>query len=128
MPGSGTNRLRITYKLYSRVTPCVVEGGAWPITQIIKGRVEQIWHRNRGCSDLEIHEADPIIGSDCPSPETIGLWTKKEFEPNYRPSWSEEDDLEQQSLFNKYFKGEHPANTLVEITALAEPEDRIGQR
>ena len=36
--------------------------------------------------------------------------------------------LEQQSLFNEYFKGEYPANTLVEITALAEPEDRIGQR
>jgi hypothetical protein len=101
------------------------------MTQIIKGRVEQIWHRNRGCSDLEIHEkceADPIIGSDCPSPETIGLWITKEFEPNYRPSWSEEDDLEQQPLFNEYFKGEHPANTLVEITVLAEPEDRIGQR
>ena len=101
------------------------------MTQIIKGRVEQIWHRNRGCSDLEIHEkceADPIIGSDCPSPETIGLWIEKEFEPNYRPSWSEEDDLEQESLFNEYFKGEYPANTLVEITALAEPEDRIGQR
>jgi len=101
------------------------------MTQIIKGRVEQIWHRNRGCSDLEIHEkceADPIIGSDCPSPETIGLWIEKEFEPNYRPSWSEEDDLEQQSLFNEYFKGDHPANTLVEITALAEPENRIGQR
>ncbi len=28
---------------------------------------------------------------------------------------------EQQSLFNEYFKGEYPANTLVEITALAEP-------
>ena len=98
------------------------------MTQIIKGRVEQIWHRNLGCSDLEIHEADPIIGSDRSSPETIGLWIKKEFEPNYRPSWSEEDDLEQQSLFNKYFKGEHPANTLFEITALAESEDRIGQR
>ena len=101
------------------------------MTQIIKDRVEQIWHRNRGCSDLEIHEkceADPIIGSDCPSPETIGLWIEKEFEPNYRPSWSEEDDLEQQSLFNEYFKGDHPANTLVEITALAEPVNRIGQR
>ena len=36
--------------------------------------------------------------------------------------------LEQQSLFNEYFKGEYPANTLVEITALAEPEDRIDQR
>ena len=36
--------------------------------------------------------------------------------------------LEQQSLFNEYFKDEYPANTLVEITALAEPEDRIGQR
>ena len=36
--------------------------------------------------------------------------------------------LEQQSLFNEYFKGEYPANTLVEITALAEPEDRIGQK
>ena len=32
--------------------------------------------------------------------------------------------LEQQSLINEYFKGEYPANTLVEITALAEPEDR----
>ena len=36
--------------------------------------------------------------------------------------------LERQSLFTEYFKGEYPANTLVEITALAEPEDRIGQR
>ena len=36
--------------------------------------------------------------------------------------------LEQQSLFNEYFKGEYPANTLVAITALAEPEDRVGQR
>ena len=98
------------------------------MTQIIKGRVEQMWHRNRWCSDLEIHEADPIIGSDCPSPETIGLWIKKEFEPNYRPLWSEEYNLEQQSLFNEHFKGEQLANTLVEITALAEPEDRIGQR
>ena len=29
--------------------------------------------------------------------------------------------LEQQSLFHEYFKSEYPANTLVEITALAEP-------
>jgi enamine deaminase RidA (YjgF/YER057c/UK114 family) len=36
--------------------------------------------------------------------------------------------LERQSLFNEYFKGEYPADTLVEITALAEPEDRVGQR
>ena len=36
--------------------------------------------------------------------------------------------LEQQSLFNEYFKDEYPANTLVEITALAEPEDRVGPR
>jgi len=36
--------------------------------------------------------------------------------------------LEHQSLFNEYFKGEYPVNTLVEITALAEPEDRIGQK
>ena len=36
--------------------------------------------------------------------------------------------LPQQSLINEYFKGEYPANTLVEITALAEPEDRIGLR
>ncbi|MCH7712928.1 MAG: RidA family protein [Chloroflexi bacterium] len=28
---------------------------------------------------------------------------------------------EQQTLFNEYFKGEYPANTLVEISALAEP-------
>ena len=63
---------------------------------IIKGRVEQIWHRNRGCSAREIHEkcqADPIIGSNCPSQEIIGLWIKKEFKPNYRPSGSEEDDV-----------------------------------
>ena len=33
--------------------------------------------------------------------------------------------LEQQSRFNKSFKGGYPA---VEITALAEPEDRIGRR
>ena len=36
--------------------------------------------------------------------------------------------LEQQSLFNEYFKGEYPANTWGGITALAEPEDRIGLR
>ena len=36
--------------------------------------------------------------------------------------------LEQQSLINEYFKGEYPTNTLVEITALAEPEDRTGLR
>ena len=36
--------------------------------------------------------------------------------------------LEQQSLINEYFKGEYPANTLVEITALAEREDRISLR
>ena len=36
--------------------------------------------------------------------------------------------LEQQSLISEYFKGEYLANTLVEITALAEPEDRIGLR
>ena len=36
--------------------------------------------------------------------------------------------FEEQSLSNEYFKGEYPANALVEITALAEPEDRIGQR
>ena len=34
-----TSRLRITDKLYSRVKPCVVEDGVWPMTQIIKGRV-----------------------------------------------------------------------------------------
>ena len=101
------------------------------MTQMIKGQIEQIWHRDRGCSDLEIPqkcEAGPIIGSDCPSPETIGLWIKEKVEPNCRPLCLEEDDLEQQSLFNEYFKGEYSANTLVEITALAEPEERIGQR
>ena len=36
--------------------------------------------------------------------------------PDWRASASE-----QQSLFDEYFKGEYPANTLVEITALAEP-------
>ncbi len=36
--------------------------------------------------------------------------------------------LEQQSMFNEYFKGEYPANALVEVTALAEPEDRVGPR
>ena len=35
--------------------------------------------------------------------------------------------LERQSLFNEHLKGEYPANNLVEITAFAEPEDRIGQ-
>ena len=36
---------------------------------------------------------DPIIGFDCPSPETIGIWIKKEFKPNYRLLGSEEDDV-----------------------------------
>ena len=36
--------------------------------------------------------------------------------------------LEQQSLFNEYFKGEYPANTIVEITALVEPDYRICER
>ena len=36
--------------------------------------------------------------------------------------------LEQQFLFNEYFKSEYPSNTLVEITALADPEDRTAQR
>ncbi len=57
--------------------------------QIINGRVEQIWHRYRVCSYPDIHEkceADLIIGSACPYPETIGLWIKEEFEQNYRPS------------------------------------------
>ena len=36
--------------------------------------------------------------------------------------------LEQKSLINEYLKGEYHANTLVGITALAEPEDRSGQR
>ena len=35
--------------------------------------------------------------------------------------------LERQSRFNEYLKDEYPANNLVEITAFAEPEDRIGQ-
>ena len=35
--------------------------------------------------------------------------------------------LERQSLFNEYLKDEYPANNLVEITDVAEPEDRIGQ-
>jgi len=55
---------------------------------INKGRVRQIWHRNRGYEVSEIHEkceADPIIGSDCPSTKTNGRWIKKEFKPNYRP-------------------------------------------
>ena len=63
---------------------------------IIKGRVEQIWHRNRGCSAREIHEkcqADPIIGSDCPSKKTISNWITKEFKPNYRLLGSEENDV-----------------------------------
>jgi len=63
---------------------------------IIKGRVQQIWHRNRGCSAQEIHEkcqANPIIGSDCPSKKTIGIWIKNEFKPNYIPLRAEKDDV-----------------------------------
>ncbi len=36
------------------------------------------------------------------------------------PDWQEQRD-EQEALFAQYFGGEYPANTLVEITALAEP-------
>ena len=61
---------------------------------ITKGRVRQIWHRNREYSVSEIHEkckVDQIIGSDCPSTKTNGRWIKKEFEPNYRPLGSEKE-------------------------------------
>ena len=46
------------------------------------------WNPHSEVEDREIHEkceADPIIGSTCPSPETNGIWIKKEFKPNYRP-------------------------------------------
>ena len=36
------------------------------------------------------------------------------------PDWRAHDD-EGQALFKEFFKGEYPANTLVEIGALAEP-------
>ena len=36
------------------------------------------------------------------------------------PDWRAHDS-EGQALFQEFFKGEYPANTLVEITALAEP-------
>ena len=36
------------------------------------------------------------------------------------PDWSAHND-ETQALFTEFFKGEYPANTLVEIGALAEP-------
>ena len=36
------------------------------------------------------------------------------------PDWKAHD-AEGQALFQEFFKGEYPANTLVEITALAEP-------
>lgn len=36
------------------------------------------------------------------------------------PDWNAQRE-EQERLFAQYFKGEYPANTLVEITALAEP-------
>ena len=36
------------------------------------------------------------------------------------PDWNAHRD-EQEQLFAQYFNGEYPANTLVEITALAEP-------
>ena len=36
------------------------------------------------------------------------------------PAWRE-DGATQEGLFEEFFQGEYPANTLVEITALAEP-------
>ncbi len=36
------------------------------------------------------------------------------------PDWNAHNE-ENQALFNEFFKGEYPANTLVEIGALAEP-------
>ena len=46
----------------------------------LKGRVRQIWYRNRECSVSEIHEkceADPIIGSDCPSPKQMSFGSRR---------------------------------------------------
>ena len=36
------------------------------------------------------------------------------------PQWRD-NAAEQQELFERYFRGEYPANSLIEITALAEP-------
>ena len=64
--------------------------------EIIKGRVEEIWHKYQKLSVREIHlkcEADEVIGTDCPSPKTISNWINDEFKPKYHPLGAGEEDV-----------------------------------
>jgi hypothetical protein len=63
---------------------------------IIKGLVEEIWHKNQKLSVREIRlkcVADRRIGDDCPSPKTISNWINEDFKPTYHPLGAEEEDV-----------------------------------
>ena len=87
---------RADLKLGERVKP-VLEALQAASPNRLRGLRHSVgWNPPSEVEDRELHEkceADPIIGSTCPSAETNGIWIKKEFKPNCRPLESEEDDV-----------------------------------
>jgi len=71
-------------------------------------------------------EADPIVGSDCPSSETNGIWIKKEFKPNYRPLGPEEDDVVDSC--SEHPDGPFDHERFKTWTVLAHVEDQVMDR